>query len=174
MLSEVDDGVSTLSIDGDGTGASISDDMFGIFYEDINYAADGGLYAELVRNRSFEFNASDNGSFTGMTAWQVLNRSAAGTTGTVVDDATRLNAMNRNHLRLTAAAAGDGVRNIGYNNGFARQGRRARTRATVWARSTTAQQLTVRLENAAGDAALAIGDRRRSTAPTRGRSTPSR
>ena len=54
--------------------------MFGIFYEDINYAADGGLYAELVRNRSFEFNTSDNGSFNGLTAWQPLDRSGAGTT----------------------------------------------------------------------------------------------
>ncbi len=154
VVSEVDEGTSTLSIDGDGTGASISDDMFGIFYEDINYAADGGLYAELVRNRSFEFNTSDNGSFNGLTAWQVLNRSGAGTTGTVVDDATRLNAMNRNHLRLTAAAAGDGVRNIGYNNGFAVKAG-ATYEGYLWARSTTAQALTVRLENAAGDAAVA-------------------
>ncbi|PUA80172.1 alpha-L-arabinofuranosidase C-terminal domain-containing protein [Nocardioides currus] len=153
VLSEVDEGTSTLSIDGDGTGASISDDMFGIFYEDINYAADGGLYAELVRNRSFEFNSSDNGSFTGLTAWQVLDRSGAGTTGTVVDDATRLNAMNRNHLRLTAAAAGDGVRNTGFNNGFAVKAGAAYD-GYLWARSTTAQQLTVRLENAAGDATL--------------------
>ncbi len=30
--------------------------MWGIFFEDINLAADGGLYAELVKNRSFEFN----------------------------------------------------------------------------------------------------------------------
>ncbi len=154
VLSEVDEGTSTLSIDGDGTGASISDDMFGIFYEDINYAADGGLYAELVRNRSFEFNSSDNGSFTGLTAWQVLDRSAAGTTGTVVDDASRLNAMNRNHLRLAAAAAGDGVRNIGYNNGFAVKAG-ATYEGYLWARSTTAQQLTVRLENAAGDSGVA-------------------
>ena len=153
-LSEVDEGTSTLSIDGDGTGASISDDMFGIFYEDINYAADGGLYAELVRNRSFEFNTSDNGSFTGLTAWQVLDRSGAGTNGTVVDDATRLNAMNRNHLRLNAAAAGDGVRNIGYNNGFAVKAG-ATYEGYLWARSTTAQPLTVRLENAAGDATVA-------------------
>jgi len=36
-------------------GASISDTMYGIFFEDINFAADGGLYAELVKNRSFEF-----------------------------------------------------------------------------------------------------------------------
>jgi alpha-L-arabinofuranosidase/regulation of enolase protein 1 (concanavalin A-like superfamily) len=154
LLSEVAEGTSTLSIDGDGTGASISDTMFGIFYEDINYAADGGLYAELVRNRSFEFNTSDNGSFTGMTAWQVLDRSGAGTTATVVNDATRLNAMNRNHLRLTAAAAGDGIRNIGYNNGFAMKSGET-YEGYLWARSTTAQQLTVRLENAAGTAELA-------------------
>ena len=172
VVSEVDEGTSTLSIDGDGTGASISDDMFGIFYEDINYAADGGLYAELVRNRSFEFNSSDNGSFNGLTAWQVLNRSGAGTTGTVVDDATRLNAMNRNHLRLNAAAAGDGVRNVGYNNGFAVKAG-ATYEGYLWARSTTAQPLTVRSRT---PPATPPSPRRpsRSTAPTRGRSTPSR
>ncbi len=37
------------------TGAPIQSTMYGIFFEDINYAADGGLYAELVKNRSFEF-----------------------------------------------------------------------------------------------------------------------
>ena len=36
-------------------GAPIPYTMYGIFFEDINYAADGGLYAELVKNRSFEF-----------------------------------------------------------------------------------------------------------------------
>lgn len=36
-------------------GAPIQSTMYGLFFEDINYAADGGLYAELVKNRSFEF-----------------------------------------------------------------------------------------------------------------------
>ena len=36
-------------------GAPIPSTLYGIFFEDINYAADGGLYAELVKNRSFEF-----------------------------------------------------------------------------------------------------------------------
>ena len=36
-------------------GAPVSPTMYGLFFEDINYAADGGLYAELVKNRSFEF-----------------------------------------------------------------------------------------------------------------------
>ncbi len=36
-------------------GAEIQPTMYGLFFEDINYAADGGLYAEMVKNRSFEF-----------------------------------------------------------------------------------------------------------------------
>ena len=36
-------------------GAKVQPTMYGIFFEDINYAADGGLYGELVKNRSFEF-----------------------------------------------------------------------------------------------------------------------
>ena len=134
---------TTIEIDGDGTDAEISDRLYGIFYEDINYAADGGLYAELVRNRSFEFNTSDNGSFTGLTAWDVLDRSGAGTTVTVVDDAGRLNATNRNRAVLVAAAAGDGLRNASYNTGVAvKDG--ASYDASVWVRTTTPQTLTLR------------------------------
>ena len=122
---------TTIAIDGDGTDAEISDRLYGIFYEDINYAADGGLYAELVRNRSFEFNASDNASFTGLTAWDVLDRSGAGTTVSVVDDDGRLNATNRNRAVLVAAAAGDGLRNASYNAGVAVQAtERPTTRAS--------------------------------------------
>ena len=36
-------------------GVAIQSTMYGIFFEDINYAADGGLYAEMVANRSFEY-----------------------------------------------------------------------------------------------------------------------
>ena len=39
----------------DKPGAEIRPTMYGLFFEDINYAADGGLYAEMVKNRSFEF-----------------------------------------------------------------------------------------------------------------------
>jgi len=37
----------------------ISTDLFGLFFEDINYSADGGLYAELIQNRSFEYSPTD-------------------------------------------------------------------------------------------------------------------
>ena len=36
-------------------GAPVQSTMYGIFFEDINFGADGGLYAEMVENRSFEF-----------------------------------------------------------------------------------------------------------------------
>ena len=45
----------TLDINIRKAGAAVSPTMYGIFFEDINYAADGGLYGELVKNRSFEF-----------------------------------------------------------------------------------------------------------------------
>ncbi|WP_207510674.1 alpha-L-arabinofuranosidase C-terminal domain-containing protein [Longitalea luteola] len=49
---------------------AISPHLFGIFFEDINYAADGGLYAELIQNRSFEYTASDNREWHPLTAWR--------------------------------------------------------------------------------------------------------
>ena len=39
----------------DKKGVPIQEGMIGLFFEDINYAADGGLYAEMIENRSFEF-----------------------------------------------------------------------------------------------------------------------
>ena len=36
-------------------GAPVQSTMYGLFFEDINFAADGGLYGELIKNRSFEF-----------------------------------------------------------------------------------------------------------------------
>lgn len=45
----------TLDLDGSPTNIKIQPTMYGIFFEDINFAADGGIYAELIKNRSFEF-----------------------------------------------------------------------------------------------------------------------
>jgi len=53
----------------------ISDILYGIFFEDINFAADGGLYAEMIQNRSFEFTnlAAGNGKH----AWQDVGEISA-------------------------------------------------------------------------------------------------
>ncbi|NHC14504.1 alpha-L-arabinofuranosidase C-terminal domain-containing protein [Motilibacter deserti] len=146
----------TITVDDSAQGAAIDDTMYGVFFEDINYAADGGLYAELVRNRSFEFNSTDASGFTGLTAWQVVNGGGAAPTAQVVNDATRLNENNRNHLRLTSDGPGDGVRNLGYNTGFALKAG-ATYDGSVWARSTTAQTVTFALTNANGTVTYASG-----------------
>ena len=44
----------TINVDASNPGIKVSPNLYGIFFEDINHAADGGLYAELISNRSFE------------------------------------------------------------------------------------------------------------------------
>lgn len=51
---------------------AISDHLIGIFFEDISSAADGGLYAELVQNRDFEYNKKDRKEWNSGTAWQFV------------------------------------------------------------------------------------------------------
>ena len=48
---------------------AISDKLIGIFFEDISYAADGGLYAELIQNRDFEYTPRDHQGWNATTAW---------------------------------------------------------------------------------------------------------
>lgn len=56
IISSIQSQNNTIVIHADQKGADISPRMWGLFFEDINFAADGGVYAELVKNRSFEFN----------------------------------------------------------------------------------------------------------------------
>ncbi|MEV3988735.1 alpha-L-arabinofuranosidase C-terminal domain-containing protein [Streptomyces sp. NPDC049837] len=146
----------SLTVSPDRPGPAIDPTMYGVFFEDINNAADGGLYAELVQNRSFEFGPADNRSYTPLTAWQ--QTATGGATGTVqvVDDAERLNERNRGHLRLGLAGTGGtgarfGVVNSGYGAGMAlREG--ARYDFSVWARTDNGAgtRLTAELRAADG------------------------
>ena len=51
-------------------GKAISDELIGIFFEDISSSADGGLYAELVQNGSFEYSPAERDGWGAGTAWQ--------------------------------------------------------------------------------------------------------
>ncbi|MFI9771046.1 alpha-L-arabinofuranosidase C-terminal domain-containing protein [Streptomyces sp. NPDC052415] len=135
----------TITVDPAARGATIDDTMYGVFFEDINRAADGGLYAELVQNRSFEYSTADNGSYTRLTSWAVSG------TAQVRDDTGRLNERNRNYLAL---GAGSSVTNAGYNTGIrVEQGKRYDF--SVWARADAGSTLTVGLKDAAGTLATA-------------------
>ncbi|MGP3973592.1 alpha-L-arabinofuranosidase C-terminal domain-containing protein [Streptomyces sp. 8N114] len=137
----------TLTVDAGERGPDIDKSMYGVFYEDINRAADGGLYAELVQNRSFEYDKADNEQYTPMTAWTA---SGPGTAQVANDDA-RLNTRNRNYLRASLTGGNEDFRltNSGYNSGLAvRKGERYDF--SVWARTDrpSGTPLTVSLTDA--------------------------
>ncbi|MFF8575263.1 alpha-L-arabinofuranosidase C-terminal domain-containing protein [Streptomyces sp. NPDC015408] len=130
----------TITVDPSARGATIDDTMYGVFYEDINRAADGGLYAELVQNRSFEYSTADNASYTPLTSW------TSDGTARVLNDAGRLNERNRTYLSL---GAGSSVTNGGYNTGIHVQ-KGEKYDFSVWARAAGGTTLTVTLRDAAG------------------------
>ncbi|MBD0279202.1 MAG: alpha-L-arabinofuranosidase, partial [Flavisolibacter sp.] len=91
--------------------------MWGVFFEDINFGADGGIYAELVKNRSFEFTRP-------MMGWRILGKPQ--TEGDfLVQNRQQANTVNPRFLRVTVhdAAKGtiglsnEGFRGMGIKNG---------------------------------------------------------
>jgi len=75
----------------------ISDKLIGIFFEDISYAADGGLYAEMVQNRDFEYNERDHRGWNAFTSWQL----ASGKTP-VITTSSPLSSQNPHALSIVA------------------------------------------------------------------------
>jgi alpha-L-arabinofuranosidase len=134
-----------LTVDAKAKGTKVSPNLYGVFYEDINHAADGGLYAELVQNRSFEFNAVDERSYHGLTAWSKAERGATATLTISTEDPLNLN--NRNYLRLDVAGDGTaGVSNAGFNRGLPLKAGK-RYDLSLWARRGDGVPLTVTVED---------------------------
>lgn len=101
-----------LIVKADKSKAVIQPTMWGIFFEDINLAADGGLYAEMVKNRSFEF-------ATPMMGWKIQQQNAA--TGTILvinreaEDSSnpRFIRVSRNDETGTFGLTNEGFRGMG-------------------------------------------------------------
>ena len=88
-----------------GGGKKISTDLFGLFLEDINYAADGGLYAELVQNRSFEYSPTDNRQWHPLSFWEYITPGFSyGTIG--VETNTPLHINNPHYVVLSIEHVG--------------------------------------------------------------------
>ena len=80
-------------------GKAISDELIGIFFEDISSSADGGLYAELLQNGSFEYSPAERDGWGPGTAWkQVRPGHSLGTMQVRMDNP--LNANNSTYMRL--------------------------------------------------------------------------
>jgi len=89
-------------------GKRISPDLFGIVFEDIHHAADGGLYAELIQNRSFEYNATHNSEWSGFTSW-TLEQRGGGKGLRMLEITEPIHANNPHYAILRVSQPGDGV-----------------------------------------------------------------
>ena len=106
---------ATITVAANQPGHKVSPTLWGIFFEDINLSADGGLYAELIRNRSFE--DSDE-----LQQWQVVTAGGAEASATVTCEQpwadNPLSTRNKRSLRLQIAKASPdapaGISNSGY------------------------------------------------------------
>jgi alpha-L-arabinofuranosidase len=137
-----------LTVHVDRPGAKISPMLYGIFFEEINHAGDGGLYAELIRNRSFE--DSDKPE-----AWTLV--AAGGAKGEISIDTSRpLNAASPRSLKLVVQGGGSvGVANEGFWGIAVKRGTYS---LSLYARSEgICGPLAVRLESVDGKTVYARG-----------------
>ena len=105
-------------------GKAISDELIGIFFEDISSSADGGLNAELLKNGSFEFNLNERDGWGPTTAWKIIRPGhSLGSVENRMDNP--LHSNNANYLRLNVERVkeyydyngwkGYGLQNDGYD-----------------------------------------------------------
>jgi len=105
-----------ISVNIDKPIAAIQPTMWGIFFEDINLAADGGIYAELVKNRSFEF-------FKPLMGWKIMKPDT--TTGVLIVNQSKISPANPRFARITIAEgeksfalSNEGFRGMGIKKGM--------------------------------------------------------
>ncbi len=136
-----------LSIDADEEIHDISDLLFGVFFEDINFAADGGLYAELVVNRSFEFTELAMGDQ--LYGWQTVGGATAEVKVNDINNA--LNENNTNYAVLTNVTAEKaGIANRGFLDGMAVE-KDAHYNFSVYAKSVGGYDSAVYVQLAVGE-----------------------
>ena len=124
---------NVVTVDAAKPGSVIQPTMYGIFFEDINYAADGGLYGELVKNRSFEFSPDH------LMGWQAFGKVEVKNDGPFD--------KNPHYVRLYCAGHNDmwtGLQNEGFFGiGLKRD---AEYRFSVWARVPDGKVQTLRVQ----------------------------
>lgn len=99
---------------------AVPQDMYGLFFEDINYSLDGGLHAEMLENRNFEAIMSFGkwGDFTavpdGLYAWSVYGKESIGSYLQIRKE-TPLNEVNPHYMHFVAKKEGSGFTNKAYD-----------------------------------------------------------
>jgi hypothetical protein len=130
-------------------GTAMSQELIGAFFEDINYGADGGLYAELIQNRSFEYYpVSGYVTLQPLTGWSLI-----GTNGSMmIENTNPLNKNNTNYLKLTITDAGTetGIKNTGFNGIAVEAGQKYDFSVYIRSESVYNEPLVVRIETFSG------------------------
>ncbi|MBQ9119242.1 MAG: alpha-L-arabinofuranosidase [Lachnospiraceae bacterium] len=156
----------TLNIHEDKPVLDISETLYGLFYEDINNAADGGIYAEMIQNRSFEafrfdtynFNSGENGISTGrnrqpLAGWYgTLDKLTVQTEGSL-NEYFGLQDAETNAVYVTAAD-GAVITNRGFSDTNQNYAMFVKEKEaydfTIWAKAENAAEITVRFLTAEG------------------------
>ena len=124
----------TMDVNTKKLGAAVQPTMYGLFFEDINFAADGGLYGELVKNRSFEFAQPYMG-------WRVFGRVELKDDGPFERCPHYVVLSDPGHRERRTGLENEGYFGIGVEQG-------KQYRFTVWARAPKGQsQIRVQLIN---------------------------
>jgi alpha-L-arabinofuranosidase len=140
-------------------GKKISSDLFGLFFEDINYSADGGLYAELVQNRSFEYIPTESSEWNPFSYWEYIYPGFS--YGTVsVETSSPVYPNNPHYLVLTiehvgkeaqfTGTAGVGLKNTGFDGIVVKAGDKYNFSMFARQLSGIPVSLTISLQNQKG------------------------
>lgn len=141
-------------------GKKISTDLFGLFFEDINYAADGGLYAELIQNRSFEYNPGERREWSPFSYWEFI--SPGHSLGHIsIETNTPIHPNNPHYIvvdaeyignySLVKAESGVGLKNSGFDGIVLRDGEKYNF--SMFAKQITAEpmEFLISLETQKGE-----------------------
>lgn len=126
-----------------GEATPVSDKFIGIFFEDINYGADGGLYAELIQNRDFEYSSTDRKEWSHSSYWET-----SGGASLAIDTVNPIHANNAHYASVSTASAPGSVSNAGFDGIVVRKG--ARYNLNLFARSAGKTRIKVLLTDKGG------------------------
>ncbi|MGL1959219.1 MAG: carbohydrate binding domain-containing protein [Colwellia sp.] len=129
-------------------GYKISDQLVGAFYEDLSYAADGGLYAELIQNRSFDYSSAEKKTWTPLTSWTLVK--TENKKGQLVYDMSSPIHPNNPTYAILKVGNGDGyvgIENTGFDGIKIEKGKKYRFSIFARQLSNTPSNLIVQLIN---------------------------
>ncbi|PTX94884.1 alpha-N-arabinofuranosidase [Spartobacteria bacterium LR76] len=141
----------SVKVDAVSQGKPISPDLVGIFFEDLSNAADGGLYAELVQNRDFEYTSADRAGWNPLTSWELVEREG-GSGMLAIASSDPLNSATPHYAELTVESQSGlvGLQNEGFDGIPVQTGERYDISMFTRRIDGAGFPITVRLESATG------------------------